>query len=346
MIQKEHDFRNKKPSKKLTKTQWKYIQKYNNDFSKFTLEYVECECGSKNDYTLSYRDKYGLRSNNTLCLDCGLIRINPRMDGKSLGLFYEEYYRPIYAGYEYATDDFFNEQYKRSLERVYSFSKEFLKGDEKILEIGCGAGGILKAFQDKGFDVEGCDLGSKYLEYGRNKGLSLHHGSSQSLVKLNKKFDFIIISNVFEHMSNLKEELNTVRELLHENGKVFIDLPGILHIQSSHIRLLNVLQNAHNYNFSLNTLSKSVASQGFELLKGNEIIRSVFIKTNNFIPYTIDKKHASKVLNYIEKSERNIFFRSNYKLISNKLASLLKNHLYFIYKILLDIRNTFKKDIK
>ena len=339
MIHKEHDFRNKKPAKILTSTQLEYIEKYNNDFDKFSFEYIECECGSKNDYTLSYRDKYGLRSNNIICLDCGLVRINPRMDGKSLGLFYEEHYRPIYAGYEYATDDFFNEQYERSLERIYNFSKEFLKGNEKILEIGCGAGGIIKAFKDKGFEVEGCDLGSKYLEYGRSKGLTLHHGSSQSLVELNKKFDFIIISNVFEHMSNLSEELKTVRELLNDDGKVFIDLPGILHIQTSHTRLFNVLQNAHNYNFSLNTLTKVLNNQGFNLLNGNEFIRSIFIKTDNFIPYLKDKKHAGNVLTYLENSEKNIKFRKYKKEIRNSVSIFLRNNFIGIYNRLLSIRD-------
>jgi 2-polyprenyl-3-methyl-5-hydroxy-6-metoxy-1,4-benzoquinol methylase len=342
MIKKEHDFRNNKASKVLTKTQQEYIGKYNKDFDKFTFEYVECECGSKNDYTLSYRDKYALRSNNVICLDCGLVRINPRMDRKSLGLFYEEYYRPIYAGYEYATDEFFNEQYDRSLERIYSLSKNYLKGNEKVLEIGCGAGGILKAFQDKGFDVEGCDLGSKYLEYGRSKGLTMHHGSSQSLVELNKKFDFVIMSNVFEHMSNLKAELNTARELLNEGGRVFIDLPGILHIQSSHIRLFNVLQNAHNYNFSLNTLSKVLASKGFEVLSGDEIIRSIFVKTDNFIPYDIDKIHALEVLGYIEQSEKNITLRTYKKIIRTKIASFLQNNFISVYNFLKLLRDKNK----
>ena len=334
MIQKDHDFRYKKPAKQLTKIQHQYIEKYNNDLEQFTFEYVECECHSKNDYTLSYRDKYGLRCNNVICLDCGLLRINPRMDKRSLGLFYEEYYRLIYAGHEFATDEFFNEQYNRSLERIYSFSKQFLTGNEKILEIGCGAGGIIKAFQDKGFEVEGCDLGSKYLSYGQNKGLTLYHSSSHELVKKNKKYDFIILSNVFEHLSNLKEELESIHFLLNNDGKVYIDLPGVLHVKVSHSRLFNFLQNAHNYNFSLTTLTKTLESQGFKLLKGNELIRSIFLKTDVLIPYEKDEKHAQEVLMYLEESEQYIHIRWYFRLLMRNILFFLQNKMPIIYNAL------------
>jgi len=54
----------------------------------------------------------------------------------------------------------------------------------RIVEIGCGAGGILQYFKEKGNDVYGVDLGSEYIEFGRaNYNLNIGTGTIDNVIK-------------------------------------------------------------------------------------------------------------------------------------------------------------------
>ena len=52
-----------------------------------------------------------------------------------------------------------------------------------IVEIGCGAGGILQYFKDNGNEVYGVDLDSEYIEFGRvNYNLNIETGTIDNVI--------------------------------------------------------------------------------------------------------------------------------------------------------------------
>lgn len=134
--------------------------------------------------------------------------------------FYRNEYRLLYTGSEFPTNAFFKNQYKHG-KRIFQFCKKTLKFnnqlcDKLILEVGCGAGGILKYFRDQGCQVFGVDLNNKYIAYGKeNYGLNLIKGSIADIPN-NLHPDFIIYSHVLEHIINPKEEISLMREKLNE----------------------------------------------------------------------------------------------------------------------------------
>jgi len=152
-----------------------------------------------------------------------------------------------------------------------------------ILEIGCGAGGILKYFKEKGFYVEGIDLGQEYIEYGKSKGLNLHCGD----INLQYKPDIIIYNHVLEHITDINQHLEYLYNFIDKNTYIFISVPGIKKAMlRNDFDFLLFLQNAHIYYFSLATLKNLMEKNNFKLIKGNEAIMSLFKpkdKNNKFI---------------------------------------------------------------
>lgn len=169
----------------------------------------------------------------------------------------------------------------------------------KVLEIGCGAGGNLISFHESGYEVVGIDLGEGYLNFGKSKGLNLLQCNSQQLLEnTNEKFDIIILSHVFEHFLNIEKELETISKLLAEEGFLYIEVPGILNLSHNYKNnLLNYLQNAHTYSFSLGTLKMVVEKYGFKYISGNEHIRSVFKKGKQ--EFKVDKNESKNIIKYL-----------------------------------------------
>ena len=160
-------------------------------------------------------------------------------------------------------------------------SKKIQKTKKKrlmVFDIGCGAGGVLFAFQQVNWQVAGVDFGEEYLEYGLRQGVEhLFKGTSEELVRFGKKANLIILSHVLEHFFDLRSEIGAMNQLLEPDGIVYIEMPGIKSLDTPYGGdLLRLLQNAHTYYFNLNTLENVMNSCGFELIYGNEVIESIF----------------------------------------------------------------------
>lgn len=303
---------------------------------KLSFENLNCPCGSNNkDHLISSRDKFGLNVNNVICIDCGLIRQNPTLDDKSLSIFYDQIYRPLYLGQIESED--IKTIYESLILKgkiIYDFLNSYINVSNyrKVLEIGCSAGGILKYFQQKNHLVKGCDFDSKYVRYGQKEGLNLIIGSSSS-INDTEKFDLIILSHVVEHFKDLKYELSKILNLLNDGGVIYIQVPGIFNKQyyKSYERcdFLFYTQNAHNFYFTKNT----------------------FLNTLSFIDMNLKIIHIDEKVNIILKNrfEYNHFIENEYDKTVNFLRSNNSNRkykkiYYFSKSIVLNfIRFTLKK---
>jgi SAM-dependent methyltransferase len=148
-----------------------------------------------------------------------------------------------------------------------------------VLEVGCSTGGILKYFRDKGCSVRGIDLGEEYLEYGRRTH-DLHLSVGTVLdTHFGTTFDLVIYNHVLEHTLDPNSELKKVHDILSETGILYICVPGVKNLKYSYQSdFLRLLQNAHTYHFSRRTLGNLLRKNGFEMIMGNESVKSVFRK--------------------------------------------------------------------
>ena len=271
----------------------------------YVFEQTACPvCDGSHYETLSEKDRYGLYCNTVICKNCGMLMTNPRMTKESLNKFYSEDYRELYTGSKNAEVSFFDEQYEHG-KRIVALIKEHAKRSSLhnlfVMEVGCGAGGILLAFKDEGAEILGLDLGNDYLEYGiKHHGLNLQTGEIKNYKS--KKPDIIIYSHVLEH-TRLPGEIIDIRNVCHEDTLLYVEVPGVMFIQKTYTDFILYLQNAHLYHFSLETLSNLLSRYGFSLIHGNERVESIFRSTGQSCPQRTNM--YDKIMKYLLATEKN-----------------------------------------
>ncbi len=284
MLNKRYEF-DGKPSIKLNEIQLenKKIVEDKIKSKEYVFEKVDCViCNGSNFELLAEKDRYGLQVFTVICRDCGLLQTNPRMNQESYNDFYNRYYTRLYNGKDIVTESYFDNQ-KNHGKKILDFVEETIgeKFTNKfVVEIGCGSGGILKAFKENTNKIYGLDLGSEYINFGKGKGLNLEIGTIKKLKHLGIKPDLVIYSHVLEHILNPYEELKELKDYLKSDSLVYIEVPGFKNLENPpswiYQDFLRYLQNAHVYHFSLNTLNNLAKKSGFKLVYGNEIINSIF----------------------------------------------------------------------
>ena len=289
-----------------------------------------CVCGGRNFELLSKKDRYGLYVPIVICKDCGLIQTNPRMTQEAYNQFYELEYRKLYMGKDAPADkdDFFKSQYKHG-GGIYQYISENMRRaivNARIVEIGCGAGGILQYFKEKGNYVYGVDLGSEYIEFGRdNYDLNIETGTIDN-IDITWTPDIVIYSHALEHILDPVGELITLKSICSPNTYLYVELPGVKNLTHSYeMNLLKSLQNAHTYYFTLTTLKNVLRKAGWDFVCGNEIIYSIFKPSSNKeVKYESD---YDDVLSFLRRMEFYRFMPTPYnikRLTMPAMVSFLK----------------------
>ena len=267
-------------------------------------EIVEkCQCGSENLEELTKIDRFGLPFGSLICRDCGLVITSPRISQESLPYYYDKYYHPLNYGKEHLENQnalFADGQGKK----IFTILKDFLPNKERItiLEIGAGTGNVLFEFKEeaKRENILVEELGTEYsqdcIDKCKEKSINSIFGNIQTVLELNKKFDVIILSHVFEHFIDLNKELEDLKKLMTDETLLYIEVPGILvnHKKSYYdFSFLGYLVHAHMYNFTLNSLNKVMELNGLNYIQINENIEGVF-KIN------LKSKHKNREEEYIK----------------------------------------------
>lgn len=286
------------------------------------MERLNCFCENKSpehDVLVANTDRFGNRITTLLCSSCGTLRTSPYYREENLKEFYKDIYRPLYSDQKLDKKSFFEDQIKRGKEILDLISEE-IPQNSQILEIGCGAGGILKPFKDQNHQVYGIDYGKDYIEFGKKQGLDLEVKELKDLP--NQSFDLVIFNHVLEHSRTPIETLKLIKSKLKPNGYVYIGLPGLYYLPIDYDGNIHYfLQNAHCWCFTLNTANYLLRKAGFELIKGNEKIMALYQVSQNSI--TPNKPRNS--------------FQTNYSFIKDTHSSYFKNK---------EILRTLKKLIK
>lgn len=252
-------------------------------------------------------DRYLLPVSTAICKQCGFMFTNSVMREEDYTNFYINYYRELYTNSAHVTKYFFEHQLKTG-ERIYKYLSNFLDlKSKKIVEIGAGAGGILKAFENKGIEVEGCDFGEEYLSYGRGKNLNLIYGDISKIA--DKSADVVIYCHVLEHILDLDHEFENIKRILKPGGLVYVEVPGIYFIHYTYRgNFLKFLQNAHLYHFSRKTLSNLMKKNGFTALAVNEKIIGLFALNKNSTDYKFTPSNYLFTIIYLKLNETLRFF--------------------------------------
>lgn len=248
---------------------------------------IKCPvCAADAFIPFATRDRLGLPVTTVICAECPTLYSRRRLDEESLDSFYSRFYRRMYTGSASASPLF--EGQISSGQVILDFLVENGQLEKRIsesvvLEVGCGAGGVLYPFHLAGAKVVGVDFDSDYLDEGRSRGLDLREGGCEMAVDAGP-FDIIILKDVLEHVANLDKILAQLKELLRNSGRIYIQVPGIESLELLGYRsdFLRYFQNAHIVHFSEPSLLYLFGSAGFVSVSSSKYIKAIFAKPGSF----------------------------------------------------------------
>lgn len=292
---------------------------------KKVLEKLKCFlCNSENFYLINEVDRYGFYYPTGMCTQCGNIQQTKYYEESVLIDFYANYYRKIYGNT--SSVELFKSQKKYTGNKIFDFVSK-IQNPRNVLEIGCGAGGILAVFKENGANVIGLDFDDDYLNEARNHDIKVIKGSTEVL-DIDQKFDVIILSHLLEHIVNPYDFLQDVKRFLSKDGLIYIEVPSINSVCEGafHYDLLRYWQNAHTIHFTAKSLSLLCKSVGMENVFSTTFIESCWkVSENKTIIYKEDLlsnlKHTRSLLDETERIRKSLHGRIT-KLKANILPIL------------------------
>ena len=101
-----------------------------------------------------------------------------------------------------------------------------LKRGYRLLDVGFGNGEFLDIAKSLGWDTYGIDIDDKVVKNASLRGHDVIKVQIDSW-KTNKKFDYITLSHVIEHVHDPSAIISAAYRLLTPNGKLWIETPNI-----------------------------------------------------------------------------------------------------------------------
>jgi len=238
-----------------------------------TLVAVESCLGVDEELLVAEVDRYGIPLRTVLSRRSGLMRSDPYYDPAYVAEFYRDHYRSLYRPKRFSLSWFVAEQIRHG-QRILEKLPTPLRPGARVLDVGCGMGGMLAAFAFKGCEVVGFDYGADYVAKGRRLGLDVRVGGFETVAD-ERPFDLIMMSHVLEHAANPIEFARSAASLLADDGLCYVEVPGILNIRNGYDGdVLTYLQNAHQWHFTAGTLLAVLARAGLHVERGDESIWS------------------------------------------------------------------------
>lgn len=151
---------------------------------------------------------------------------------------------------------------KKKLKLINSFNTE----KKTILDIGAGTGDFLATCKNNNWQILGIEPNQKARETGASKNINLLENLSE--VK-NKNFDVITMWHVLEHVENLQEYIQQLKELLKENGTLVIAVPNYKSYDANYYKNFWAAFDVprHLWHFSQTSISKLFSMENIKIIK-------------------------------------------------------------------------------
>lgn len=212
---------------------------------------------------------------------------------------------------------------------ILNVISKYLERPKKILDVGCGAGTLSIYLASEGNDVNGIDISSNAIKRCKE---SARHLKIKNILfeKMNfpnqvpsLKYDFIICSEVIEHLKDDDMVLKTIFSLLNPKGIAIISTPS----KNAPIYKLGLAYEfdkkvGHLRRYSVENLKDKCKNAGFTILeikKTEGIVRN-FLFLNSLAGKLIRfvKFFISDIVTYIDNISLKLFGESQIFIVVQK----------------------------
>src|SRR5215510_9483893 len=231
-------------------------------------------CGAGKFVILTHRDRYGYPAQAHACRRCGLVFLNPRLTAEAYARFYDGIYRPLVSAFHRRLIDSCTIQVEH---REYAAARtEFLRPfipdarRRTLLDIG-GSTGVVAAHFAREFGLEGTviDPAPLEIEQAQRLGLETITGLVEHHDFGSRRFDVVTICQTVDHLLDVAGTLMRVRELLSDDGLLFID---IVDFRAAYLRNWSVedaIKIDHPYYLTEPTIVAHLRRSAFEVLRSD-----------------------------------------------------------------------------
>ncbi|MBT3208682.1 MAG: class I SAM-dependent methyltransferase [Bacteroidetes bacterium] len=205
------------------------------------------------------------------CRKCKAYFLSPQPTNEQLARAYDDsYYGEKDEKFESSSVenvlDFFRKKRAKKLSK-------YLKEGANVLDIGCGNGRFLLYLQKYGkYRLNGTELdGNSAKRAAKHSEINLKIGFLEKSDFDKNSLDAVTLFHVFEHLSNPKETLETISELLKKDGILLISFPNIDSYQSRKFKgdWLHLDPPRHLLFFEPTDFIKLLKEYGFEIVSEN-----------------------------------------------------------------------------
>ena len=198
------------------------------------VEPASCPACGENRPRSYRRDMYrlGEQSFDLVRCACGMVYIDPRPDGPTLRLLYDDpsYYEEGYTcgvdtvGYFERREELLGE-YDRAFARLERETGLPQGGD--LLELGSAGGFFLEAARRRGWRPRGVEFSPRGVAYAREQfGHEIFQGELVDAPWPRASFDVTVADNVLEHTPDPVATLRELGALLRPGGHLLVIVPG------------------------------------------------------------------------------------------------------------------------
>jgi len=212
---------------------------------------------------------------------------------------------------------------------LIKYINKYLKDGCKILDIGCGAGTLDLYFASKGFNVTGIDISKNAIHTCNKSKENFYFPNLKFKVddfqnsKLKEKYEFIIFTEVIEHLEKDDIQLKKINGLLKPGGILFLSTP------SSNAPMYRMgfaddfdKKVGHLRRYNKKKIIKLVKDNNFKIIEvvENEGILRNFLYINDYAGKSIKflKYFLSDIVTFADKITLKLFGESNYFIVARK----------------------------
>lgn len=276
------------------------------------LEDAPCPSGcEKNDaFILTGQDRlHNLPGEYAVvkCIECGLMRTNPRPTDDTIGFYYPEDYGPYLGTRVLDEKEQVSNKYKdffRPLVRWIFDSKStalppIVPG--RLMEIGCASGAFLHQMANEGWQVEGVEYSEDAAQAARKLGYPVYTGSLESAPKPGHDFDLIVGWMVLEHLHQPVASLEKLYTWAKPGAWLALSIPdaGSLEFKVFREKWYDLHLPCHLYHLTPVTLEKMLSATGWTLAKvsHHRVMGNLLVS----IAYALEGKGRARLGNWFRK---------------------------------------------
>jgi len=275
----------------------KYINPETELFSSDYTEQRICPVCNGNEYVTMFNKAGGTY---VKCSACTMVYLNPVFSDDSLKDYYQNNHTEQSEVVESDQDNFYVQLYNQGLNSILQSKPDA----RSIIDIGCSSGVFLDVVNQKNIKTFGVELNRAEYLFAQKKGHQVYNDLLEH-IEFENKFDAISMWDVFEHLKDGRFYLNLLKDMLTDDGVVFLQIPSADALAAKVLReKCNMFDGLEHVNlYGVSTIKTLAATCGFEVVSIRSVIAEIGV-INNYLNYedpylgsTTNKEFIPNVIN-------------------------------------------------